>query len=80
VRGDDRVVTCKLPGEVVERLDDIVERIDRSKSWIIRQALTEWLADEQRRYELTLEALEQVDRGEVISQEEALLELTRRRP
>jgi len=68
--GDDRVVTAKLPAELAVRLDAVGERMDRSKSWIIRQAVNEWLAEEQRRYELTLEALQSVDQGRTFTQEE----------
>ena len=67
---DGRVVTAKLPDDLVSRMDEIAERIDRSKSWIVRQALTEWLAEEQRRYELTMEALKSVDEGRTFTQEE----------
>ena len=63
MRNGERVVTAKLPGELISRLDEIAHRIDRSKSWIIRQALAEWFAEEQRRYELTLEALKDFDEG-----------------
>jgi predicted transcriptional regulator len=42
------------------------------KSWIVRQAVAEWLAEEQRRYEMTLEALKSVDEGWTIPHEEVL--------
>lgn len=67
---DGRVVTAKLPDDLVSRMDEVADRIDRSKSWIVRQAVTEWLAEEQRRYELTLEALQSVDEGRTFTQEE----------
>jgi len=67
---DGRVVTAKLPDDIVSRMDEVADRIDRSKSWIVRQAVTEWLAEEQRRYELTLEALKSVDEGRSFTQEE----------
>lgn len=65
-----RVVTARLPLDVAEELDLWATRGDRSKSWIIRQALTEWIAEEQRRYELTLEALKEVEEGRTHTQEE----------
>jgi predicted transcriptional regulator len=65
-----RVVTAKLPDDLVSQLDEIAARIDRSKSWIVREAVTEWLAEEQRRFELTLEALEDVDGGRMISHDD----------
>jgi predicted transcriptional regulator len=67
---DGRVVTTKLPDDLALRLDDAASRIDRSKSWIVRQAVAEWLAEDQRRYEMTLEALKDVDEGRTFSQEE----------
>ena len=67
---DGRVVTAKLPDGLVSQMDEIADRIDRSKSWIVRQAVTEWLAEEQRRYELTLEALKSVDEGRTLTQDE----------
>ena len=75
---DGRVVTAKLPNDLVLKLDEIAGRIDRSKSWIIRQALIEWLAEEQRRYELTLEALESIDAGRTIPHEEVLARVEQR--
>jgi predicted transcriptional regulator len=66
----DRVVTAKLPDKLVSHLDVVAERIDRSKSWIVREAVSEWLAEEQRRYDLTMEALKSVDEGRTYSQEE----------
>lgn len=67
---DGRVVTAKLPDDLVSRLDEVADRIDRSKSWIVREAVAEWLAEEERRYELTMEAIEAMDRGESLSQDE----------
>jgi predicted transcriptional regulator len=46
-----RVITAKLPGDLISQLDDVCERIDRSKSWVVRRALAEWLVDEQLRHE-----------------------------
>lgn len=69
---DGRVVTAKLPDDLVSRMDEVAGRIDRSKSWIVRQAVSEWLAEEQRRYELTLEALKDVEQGRTIPHEEVL--------
>ena len=65
-----RVVTANLPAELVVQLDEIAKRIERSRSWIVRQALKEWLDEEQRRYELTLEALADFDAGRTLTQEE----------
>jgi len=76
---DGRVVTAKLPDEIVLRMDEVAERIDRSKSWIVRQAVAEWLAEEQRRFDLTLEALKDVDEGRTIPHEEVLAMVEQRK-
>lgn len=76
---DGRVVTAKLPDDLVARMDEVADRIDRSKSWIVRQAVAEWLAEEQRRYELTLEALKDVDEGRTIPHEEVLTMVDQRK-
>jgi predicted transcriptional regulator len=60
-------------------MDEIADRIDRSKSWIVRQALIEWVAEEQRRYELTLEAMKSVDEGRTLTQEEVEKHFAQRR-
>ncbi len=69
---DGRVVTAKLPDDLVDRMDQVADRIERTKSWIVREAVSQWLAEEQRRYELTLEGLKDFDEGRVISQDEVL--------
>jgi predicted transcriptional regulator len=74
-----RVVTASLPADLVSRMDEVAERVDRSKSWIVREAVIQWLAEEQRRYELTLEALRDVDEGRTISHEDMLISVERKK-
>ena len=76
---DGRVVTAKLPDGLASKMDEVADRIDRSKSWIVRQAVAEWLAEEQRRHELTLEALRDVDEGRTIPHEEVLARVEQRK-
>jgi predicted transcriptional regulator len=73
------VVTAKLPHDLVSRMDEVADRIDRSRTWIVRQAVAEWLAEEQRRYELTLDALRSVDEGRTIPHEEVLARVQQRK-
>lgn len=70
--GDERVVTAKLPADLVARLDDVARSIERTKSWIIREALRDWLAEEERRHELTMESMRDFDEGRVVSHEDIL--------
>lgn len=61
-----RVVTAKLPEAVVVRMDEIARRIARSKSWIVREAVTQWLNEEQRRDTLTNDAIREFEEGHTV--------------
>jgi predicted transcriptional regulator len=76
---DARVITAKLPAKLASELDEVAERMERSKSWIMREAVGQWLAEEQRRYELTLEAIADIDAGRTILHEEVLTMVERRK-
>lgn len=76
---EGRVVTAKLPDDLVSQMDEVADRMDRSKSWIVREAVSQWLADEQRRHELTLEALRGVDEGRTIPHEKVLAMVEQRK-
>lgn len=67
-----RVVTANLPDDLVAKLDHFSARLDRSKSWIIKQALSEWIAEEDRRDQLTWDALKEIDEGRIIRHDEVL--------
>lgn len=61
-----RSVTAHVPVELAERVDEIADRLERSKNWIVKQALSAWLDQEDERSRLTREALLDVDAGQVI--------------
>lgn len=61
-----RVVTAHIPSELADEVDQIAARLDRPRGWIVKQALTAWVALEARRHRLTLEALADVDAGRVV--------------
>ncbi len=61
-----RVLTAHIPIPLAEKVDDLALRLDRSKAWVIKQALSAWLEQEEERYKLTLDALNDVDQGAVI--------------
>ncbi len=66
---DTKVVTAHLPLELAAKLDAIALRRDRSRGWIMKQALTSWVEQEEQRYRMTLEALADVDAGRTVDQE-----------
>jgi predicted transcriptional regulator len=76
---EGRVVTAKLPDDLVSQMDEVADRMERSKSWIVREAVSQWMAEERRRHELTLEALKGVDEGRTIPHEEVLAMVEQRK-
>ena len=65
-----RVVTAHLPTDLAEKLDDLAERLDRPKGWIVKEAIASYVALEEKRHRLTLEALADVDAGRTLEHAE----------
>ena len=61
-----KVISAYVPEELADKVDQIAARLDRSRGWIVKQALADWLGQEEERRRLTLEALADVDTGHVI--------------
>ena len=66
---ETRVLTAHVPRELAEKVDELAERLERSRGWIVKQALAAWIASEEERDRLTLEALADIDQGLVIDHE-----------
>lgn len=62
---ETRVVTSHLPAELAEKLDGLAERLDRPKGWIVKEAIASYVALEEERRRMTLEALADVKAGRV---------------
>jgi predicted transcriptional regulator len=61
-----KVISAHVPEEMADKVDQIAARLDRSRGWIVKQALADWLVQEEERRRLTLEALADVDAGHII--------------
>lgn len=64
------VTTVRLQPELEENLLAMAQKLNRSKSWLINQALKEFFerqALEQSRWQETLQAMESVAQGRIIS-------------
>jgi predicted transcriptional regulator len=58
-----------MPDELLAKLDDAAEKMRRSKGWIINEAVSEYLASEERKanmLEETREALADIKAGRVV--------------
>ena len=67
---DTRVVTAHLPTDLARKLDGLAERLDRPKGWIVKEAIASYVALEEKRHRLTLEALADVDAGRTLEHAE----------
>jgi predicted transcriptional regulator len=63
---ETKVLTAHVPLPLAEKVDQLAARLERSRGWIVKQALTAWIAQEEERRRLTLDALADVDAGRVI--------------
>ena len=66
---DTKVLTAHVPIALAQKVDQMAARMDRSRGWIVKQALADWVELEEERSRLTREALVDVDVGRVIDQE-----------
>jgi predicted transcriptional regulator len=61
-----KVLTAHVPLPLAEKIDQMAIRLERSRGWIMKQALSAWINQEEERSRLTREALADVDVGSVI--------------
>jgi len=61
-----KVLTAHIPLPLAEKVDRMAARLERPRGWIMKQALSAWIDQEEERSRLTREALADVDAGHVI--------------
>ncbi|TXE29258.1 CopG family ribbon-helix-helix protein [Serratia ureilytica] len=64
-----KVITAHVPLPLAEKVDEMAAKLDRSRGWIVKQALAAWLEQEEERRRLTLAALADVEQQNVIDHE-----------
>lgn len=64
-----KVLTAHVPLPLAEKVDQIATRLERSRGWIVKQALSAWIDQEEEYRRLTLEGLADVDANAVIDQQ-----------
>ena len=65
-RPDTKVLTAHVPLPLAEKVEQLAQRLERSRGWIIKQALSAWIDQEEERDRLTREALADVDANAVV--------------
>lgn len=61
-----KVLTAHVPLPLANKIDKLAARLERSRGWIVKQALSAWIDQEEERHRLTQAALADVDAGRVI--------------
>ncbi|MBC7609975.1 MAG: ribbon-helix-helix protein, CopG family [Polaromonas sp.] len=61
-----KVLTAHIPVPLADKVDKLAAQFDRSRGWVIKEALSMWVEQEEERTRLTREALVDVDTGQLI--------------
>lgn len=67
---DTRVMTAHVPIPLAEQVDELAAKLERSRGWVVKQALAAYVEREAERCRLTLEAMADVDAGAGVSHED----------
>jgi predicted transcriptional regulator len=68
--GSLRVVTFRMAPEKVAELDSLAQSTDRDCSYLLNEAVENYLSEQQRFMTMVEEGLETVRNGQIFSQEE----------
>jgi predicted transcriptional regulator len=68
-------ISVRLPAEIVEKLDKVAAIMERPRSWVILDAVREYLADEGQEALDIQAGIEEGERRETVPFEEVLAEM-----
>jgi predicted transcriptional regulator len=60
------VLTAHVPLPLADKVDQMAARLDRSRGWVVKQALGAWVAQEEERSRLTFEGRADIEAGLLI--------------
>ena len=63
-----KVMTAHVPLPLAQKVDKLAAQLDRPRAWIVKQALSAWVSEEEERHRLTLEGMADVTAGRVVAQ------------
>jgi predicted transcriptional regulator len=55
-----------FPYSLLKKSIRLLDGLERSRGWIVKQALAAWVEQEEKRHLMTVEAFADVDNGQVI--------------
>ncbi len=62
---DTKAITAQVPLPLANKIDQLASRLERSPSWVVKEALGAWVEQQEEHQRLTLEALAGADAGRV---------------
>lgn len=62
-----QTISAQIPAELAAAVENLAIELDRSKSWVIKEALTAMIEERERRHQRILKGLADVDTGRVVS-------------
>ncbi|EAA4389871.1 ribbon-helix-helix protein, CopG family [Salmonella enterica] len=62
-----QTISAQIPVELAAAVENLAVELDRSKSWVIKEALLSMLAERERRHQSIQAGLADVDAGRVVS-------------
>lgn len=68
-------ISVRLPADVVEKLDEVAAIMERPRSWVILDAVREYLADDGQEVLDIQAGIDELNRGEGIPFEDVLAEM-----
>lgn len=58
-----KTISAQIPAELAAAVENLAIELDRSKSWVIKEALTAMIEERERRHQRILQGLADVDAG-----------------
>jgi len=69
------MTSVRMPDDLMSQLEETAKKLQRSKGWVINDAVKDYLAREERKAERlvqTREALEDIEMGRVVNGQEVM--------
>ena len=68
-------ITVRVSDNMIQELDELARAMDRSRSWVVTDALARYLAEERQWMEQIRKGIEELDRGEGIPHKQVMDEM-----
>jgi len=68
------IFTVRITPEKQQQLDALAQALDRSRNWLVSEAIDQYLAVQAWQIEQIQKGIEDADRGDLVSHEEVMAE------